>query len=378
MSSTFEKPFTFDRVIRLIIGALVAVGLYLLIKVLSGVLLPFLIAWLLAYMIHPLVKVFQYKLKVKNRIISIILALLSIGIVITGILLIIIPPIVSEVSRTGGLLSTYIKQIQDASFIPKDIKLFLVDWMNKIDYKKLLSQENITQGVKIFAPQFWNLILGSIDFVISLFVGVIIFLYTIFILIDYEKITDGWIQFVPRKYRSLISQMLVDLESGMNRYFRGQALISAIIGVLFAIGFEIIDLPLGLILGLLLGVLSMVPYIKVVMIFPLGFFALLKSIESGQSFWVVFMWIAIIFIIVQGLEAIVLTPKILGKAMGMNPAVILLSLSIWGTLLGVAGMIIALPITTIIVSYYKRFIMGEGLLREHEEIALKEPETDKK
>lgn len=72
--------------------------------------------------------------------------------------------------------------------------------------------------------------------------------------------------------------------------------------------------------------------------------------------------IVAIFILIQAFEDIVLIPKIMGKAMGMNPAVILLSLSIWGSLMGVAGMIIALPITTIIVSYYKRFILGDEAL----------------
>lgn len=378
MNPSFEKPFTFDRVVRIVIGVLVAIGLYLLFNELSGVLLPFLIAWLLAYMIHPLVLVFQYKLKVKNRILSIVLALMSIGLAITGILLLIIPPIVSEISRTGALFSVYIAQIQEASFLPQDLKLFLIEWMNKIDIEKLLNQDNITQGVETFAPQFWSLVSGSIDFIISLFVGVIIFLYTIFILVDYEKITDGWIQFVPNKFRFIVSEMLEDLEEGMNKYFRGQALIALIVGVLFAIGFEIIDLPLGIVLGLLIGVLTMVPYLKMVMIFPLGFFALLKSIETGQNYWMVVLSILVIFVIIQSFEDLILIPKIMGKAMGMNPAVILLSLSIWGALLGVTGMIIALPITTIIVSYYKRFILGSESIFEQEEPIVVEEESKKK
>ena len=65
------------------------------------------------------------------------------------------------------------------------------------------------------------------------------------------------------------------------------------------------------------------------------------------------------FVVVQGIQDLFLVPKIMGKAMGLNPAVILLSLSIWGSLLGIVGMIIALPITTLLISYYKRFILNK-------------------
>lgn len=358
MNPSFEKPFTFDRVVRIVIGIVVAITLYFFVNKLSGVLLPFLIAWILAYMIHPLVNFFQYKLRVKNRVLSIFFAMLSIAVVLIGLLFLIIPPIISEISQTGGFIAVYIEHIELNSFLPPDVKLFLIEWLNKVDLEQLLNQENIKQSVETLVPQFWNLLSGSFDFIISLFVVVVIFLYTLFILADYEKITDGWIQFVPHKYRYLLSEIVDDLEEGMNKYFRGQALIASIVGLLFAVSFEIIDLPLGLILGLLIGVLTMVPYLKVVMIFPVGFVALLKSIETGQSYWMVVLSILVLFILIQAFEDLVLIPKIMGKAMGMNPAVILLSLSVWGALLGIAGMIIALPITTIIVSYYKRFILG--------------------
>lgn len=364
MNASFDKPFTFDRVVRIIIGLLIAVGLYLLVNKLSAVLLPFLVAWLLAYMIHPIVGVFQHKLKIKNRVVAIVLALTSIAIVSVGVLLLIIPPIINEIIRTSSLLTEYVQQIQSVTFIPEEMKAFLIDGINKIDMEALLNRENISQGVDKIMPQLWALVSGSIDLIINMFVLIIVFLYTVFILIDYEKITGGWKAFVPTKFRSRLSQMLVDLEKGMNKYFRGQAAIASIVGILFAVSFEIIDLPLGMILGLMIGVLTMVPYLKVIMIPPIAFFAFLKSIDSGQSYWMVVIIILAIFVVIQSFEDLVLIPKIMGKAMGMNPAVILLSLSVWGALLGVAGMIIALPMTTIIVSYYQRFVLGDELLFE--------------
>jgi predicted PurR-regulated permease PerM len=145
----------------------------------------------------------------------------------------------------------------------------------------------------------------------------------------------------------------------MNRYFRGQALIALIVGSLFAIGFSIIQLPLAIVLGLFIGLINMVPYLKIVGIIPTATMGLLRSVETGQTYLSILLGIAIVFILIQMVEDLILTPRIMGKVTGLNPAVILLCLSIWGTLLGIIGIIIALPMTTLIMSYYKRFVLDK-------------------
>jgi predicted PurR-regulated permease PerM len=179
---------------------------------------------------------------------------------------------------------------------------------------------------------------------------------------DYEKISNGWIHIIPPKYRTFISELAEDLETGMNRYFRGQALVASLVGVLFAIGFSIMGLPLAIIIGLFLGLLNMVPYLQVIGIAPCLLLGLLQAAESGTSYGLILLFITLVFIIVQCIQDLYLVPKIMGDVTGMNPAIILLSLSIWGALLGVTGMIIALPMTTLCISYYKRFVLkGETL-----------------
>lgn len=378
MNQKFRQPFTFDRVVRIIIGIAIALALFFLVKKLSGVLLPFLVAWLLAYMMYPLVRIYQYKLRLKYRFLSIIMVFITVGAVLTGLVMLVIPPIVSEISRTSSLMSVYVQHLQQESLLPQDIKALLIDWSSKIELQKLLNQSNISQGVEMLLPKFWTLLSGSFELIVSMFVVVIVFLYTIFILTDYERINSGWIQFVPEKYRMLITNILEDLEFGMNRYFRGQALIASIVGVLLATGFEIIDLPLGLLLGLLMGVLAMVPYLNVVMLVPLSFFSFLKAIETNQPYWTVLLSVAGVIIIVQMIQDFILVPRIMGKAMGMKPAVILLSLSIWGSLLGIVGMIIALPATTILASYYKRFIIGNASITDADAFEKVEPEKPKR
>ncbi|MCL2289145.1 MAG: AI-2E family transporter, partial [Bacteroidetes bacterium] len=84
-----------------------------------------------------------------------------------------------------------------------------------------------------------------------------------------------------------------------------------------------------------------------------------KSAETGESLISILIPIFILAILIQALQEIVLTPKIMGRATGLNPAVILLSLSVWGSLLGILGMIIALPTTALMFAYYKRFVLRE-------------------
>ena len=93
---------------------------------------------------------------------------------------------------------------------------------------------------------------------------------------------------------------------------------------------------------------------------PTAFLALLKAADTGQNFWIIFASALIVFAVVQILSDMVITPKIMGKAMGLNPAILLLSLSVWGALLGFIGLIIALPLTTLIIAYWQRYVTKEG------------------
>lgn len=353
------RPYTFDRVVRLIIGTLIILGLFLLVKRLSGVLLPFLIGWLIAYLVNPLVDFIQHKMRVRHRGLSIVLALLFIVLMIAAALAIIVPAVSLEASDMGRLVSNFTTSLETRKFISDEMYAWFMKVFSQIDAKDYLDVQTIGTAAEKLLPQFWDLLSSTWQFIIGLFVVFLVLLYVIFILIDYEKISNGFIQVIPPKYRSFVSDLLSDLSNGMNSYFRGQALVAAIVGILFAIGFKIIGLPLAITMGLFIGVLNLVPYLQTIGFVPVVFLALLKSTETGSNFWLIMLSVLVVLVIVQSTQDLLLTPKIMGKAMGLKPAIILLSLSVWGSLLGIVGMIIALPITTLCISYYKRFVLHE-------------------
>ena len=360
MNPIFDKPFTFDRVARIIFGLVVISGIIYLIAVLRNALLPFLIAWFLAYMMQPFVKFFQYKLKLKSRILSIIAVILSTLMILTIIGVVIVPSVTQEVNRTIELMQRHNTSYGEIPLIPQSWIRFIEENIEPEQITQLLSKENITKAIKQIVPKMWIVLTNTFSFLFSITIIFVILLYFIFILLDYEKIVNGWLKLIPQRYRPFIQELAGDVEYNMNRYFRGQSLIALSVGILFAIGFKIVNFPLAVILGLFIGFLNLIPYMQTIGIIPMILLSLLKAAETGENFWLIFGSGLLVLGVVQCIQDLYLTPRIMGKAMGLNPALILLSLSIWGTLLGFIGLIIALPMTTLFFSYYKRFILMEG------------------
>ncbi len=359
MNPLFDKPFTFDRVSRIVFSVLMIGGLIYLLAVLKNALLPFLIAWLMAYMMQPFVRFFQYKLKFKSRVLSITAVLVSLAGLLILLYQLVVPSIIDEIQGTFQLLQTHQGNPENIPLIPESWRIYIVNQMDLLHLSELVSRENLLNTLKQIAPRMWTLLSSTFSLLFSVTILFVVMLYFIFILLDYEKIAEGWIKLIPERYRPFAQGLAEDVEVSMNRYFRGQALIALCVGVLFAIGFKIIDFPLAVSLGLFIGFLNLIPYLQTLGLIPMLLLSLLKAAETGGSFWLIFGSALLVLCVVQGIQDLFLTPRIMGKAMGLNPAIILLSLSIWGTLLGFVGLIVALPLTTLSLSYYKRFILME-------------------
>lgn len=315
-------------------------------------------------MIYPLVKFFQYKLRFKSRIISIFCALFSITIVGISLFYLLVPPMLAEMGRMNDLLVTYLTNgAYSSGTVPPTLSEFIHKHIDLQALNRILSEENIMNTIKETVPKLWALVAESINILFSVFASFIILLYVVFILLDYESIAEGWLHLLPGKYRTFASNLVNDIQDGMNRYFRGQAFVAFCVGILFSIGFLIIDFPMAIALGLFIGALNMVPYLQIIGFLPTIVLAILKAADTGENFWVILAGALIVFIVVQAIQDGFLVPRIMGKITGLNPAIILLSLSIWGSLLGMLGMIIALPLTTLMLSYYQRFIINKEKIK---------------
>ena len=354
-----ENEITFDRVIRWVLVVLGATAAVLLINRLSSVLLPFFIAWILAYMIYPFVIFLQNKCRLRYRVVSITVALLIVFAVVALAVFLVVPPIIEESIRMSELISIYFHDTLASSDFLVNIQMMLQDYASDNSLMGLIQHSSVVEVAENLLFQAWNFLSGTINFAIGVLGSVVVLLYLFFILMDYEKISSEWLRFIPASKRDFTGMVVQDVKNGMNAYFRGQSLIALCVGILFSIGFLIFDFPMAIGLGLFIGVLNLIPYLQLVGFIPTILLALVKAADTGQNFWVILLCALAVFAVVQAIQDVYLTPRIMGHVMGLNPAIILLSLSIWGSLLGIIGLIIALPLTTLLISYYRRFILKE-------------------
>ena len=351
------KEITFDKFIRwtgivLIIGAVLFATNYL-----SSVLLPFFIAWFFAYLLYPVVKFIENKLHVKVRALSIIIAmLLAIG-VIGGVIWMIIPPMIDQFDKLGDVLTKWLHQTTHTNNLTALIK----DWIqeNQGQIEKFMKSKDFSDAIKSAMPKVFSVVGQTANIILSIIASMITLLYMFFILLDYETLTANWIRIVPKKSRPFWHELMKDVEREMNNYIRGQGMVALCMGIMFCIGFTIIGFPMAIGLGILIGIMDLVPYLHTFALIPTAFLAMLKAADTGQNFWLVFGLAFLVFCVVQIITDMVVTPKIMGKAMGLNPAILLLSLSVWGALLGFIGLIVALPLTTLLIAYWQRYVTRE-------------------
>lgn len=352
------KVITFDRFVRMAgIGLLIA-AIFCLINYLSSVLIPFFVAWLLAYLLYPIVKFVENKLHVRIRALSIIITMIFVVSVVSLIVYLIIPPMIDQFQKLYVILSHWVHETTHTNSISEWLSQVLTENHQRIE--AFFKSPDFTATLKSTAPKFFNVLSQTASIILSIVASLITLLYMFFILMDYEYLTANWIRIFPPKVRPFWNELMNDVERELNNYIRGQSAVAACMGVMFCVGFSLLDFPMAIGLGVLIGIMDLVPYLHTFALIPTAFLAMLKAADTGQNFWVIFGLAVGLFAVVQIITDMIVTPKIMGKAMGLNPAVLLLSLSVWGTILGFIGLIVALPLTTIIIAYWQRYVTREG------------------
>lgn len=349
-----RQPYTFDRVVRLVISVIIVLGAIWLINLLKNVLLPFCVACLIAYLFEPFVQYNRRLLHLKGRIIAIFVTLFESLTLFSILCYLLVPSIIEEMSQMGALFQRYATTEMNVPLLPEGVHNFL---RKAVDFNSL-SQMLSNQDINTIIEKGATFLSSGINIILSVFSWFLVLLYVVFIMLDYDRLMRGFKMVVPPKYRPMAYKIGNDIKRSMNHYFRGQALVAFIVGILFSIGFLIVGLPMAVVLGLFIGLLNMVPYLQLISIIPTSLLCLVYSVDHNEGFWAIWWECIAVYCIVQLIQDLFLTPKIMGKAMGLNPAIILLSLSVWGTLLGFIGLIIALPLTTLLIAYYDRYVLG--------------------
>lgn len=357
----FLKPvIDFDRFVRGLLFLAVITILVLGLRWLSPVLIPFFAAWAIAWILAPVVNFFQNTCRLRSRVLSVLITLaLLIGLG-CAVAWLIIPPLIDGVTQIKEALLSYLASGHIRNIhLPEWLDHLMQQWLDQGKIQSMLRSDNLTKTIRETLPHVWNMLVSTANLVMSLVGAAFGALYLFFLLLDYDYYTTAWINWLPRTQRNFFRRLSEDLGRNMRGYFRGQALVALSNCVMFTLGFWAIGLPMPLGMGLFVGLISFIPYVQVVGFAPAAVLALMEMSDTGRSFWGLMALVLLVYIVVQVLQDTVFTPHIMGKIMGLSSAMVLLSLSIWSYMAGIIGLIIALPLTTIILAYYKRYILKE-------------------
>lgn len=354
------KIWTLDRIMRFLIMVLGAVALLWVLNYLSGVLSPFFAAFLMAYILDPLVCKLQTK--VKHRIVAVIIVLLVALLLITGALWIFIPMVVNEVRHLGELIPRMFSDSAWSSrltaFVPADMwrtARSLISWDQVADAMKTLDFWNAVQSAagKIL-PGAWGVLSKTSSIFLGISGVIAVIMYLVFIMLDMPKLRRAAVSVLPSRFKHTASSVGKEMDRFMGNYFRAQSLVALSVGVLYAIGFSIVGLPMGVAFGLFSGALNMVPYLQLTTIPVALLLAVVYALDTGMPFWEVAIIVLVVYAVVQVIQDFFLVPKIVGSSMDLPPVGILLSLSIWGKLLGFLGLIVAIPFTCLCLVYVEK------------------------
>jgi len=357
-----DRSFTFDRVVQLALFAGLAWGLVLLLDYLSDVLLPFFAGLVVAYFLDPVTNQVQHV--IKQRVLAALFTLVSITLAVSLVVWFMVPMVGNELADMGRTVSKMASNTELAQaakeHLPENVWEELNEILKRDDVKRYLTSDGAVQMAKDTAkkllPGVWGVLSGAAN-VLTFITGLlVIMLYVVFLLIDYHNIAARWRDYLPPSMRDDVSRFVEEFIQATNRYFRSQALVACCVAVLFAISFSIIGLPLAILMGIFIGLLNMVPYLQIVGTIPCLLLAGLKALEQGDNFLGALGLVLLVFGVVQLIQETVLVSRFQGEAMGLSPAIILLSISVWGKLLGFLGLILALPLTCLGLIYYRRYL----------------------
>ena len=405
-----NRPYTFDRVVRMVLTAALLVVLFLMMRYLRDVLAPFVAAAVLAYFLNPVVVIFQRRLGLQRGP-SVGLAFVTAGLIGLGVTLIFTYFTLEQVhlfddqwqqlrvdasdwinetaKRTDETAESLTTQPAEEKTVLGLTELYdaLKDFTAPTDESIGIRLKNLSKAVEgtytavvldgareflkedgnfntLVSAAYQQLAIGGMtitNFTLQLFVIasliIVILLYLFFLLLDFPNYQRDWRGFLPPAYRDGILEFAGEFDAVLRKYFRGQFIVAALTGMCFAIGFSIVGLPMAVPFGLFIGVLNIVPYMQMLAIPPAFALVVINYLSGNDDLLWSSILVALVFVVVQALQDMVLVPKIMGKAVGLSPVAILLGIFIWGKLLGFLGLLLAIPLTCLGIAYYRRFVL---------------------
>ena len=335
-----------DRTLKriLIIGGL-ALFLWIL-YLLKPVVIPFIIAFFIAYLFSPLVDRLQ-KIGLP-RWFSIGTVFIGIGVAVTMAFWYIVPLIWKQLVIARDSIPVGINWI-NSTFLPWVSNTFNVEQMEidtnhmstiVMDYIQTNYSTDSLQAMALRVAQ------SGLNFIQVGGTVVLIPIIAFYFLLDWRRMLDSLRRLIPRPYEKTTLEIVTECHSVLGAFVKGQFLVMILLGIVYAVGLQLIGLDVGLIIGMIAGLASIIPYLG----FAVGIVAAVIAtlLQFGVD-WMQLALVLVVFMIGQGVEGYVLQPFLLGDKIGLSPVAVVFAVLAGAQLAGFLGMLIALPVAAVIV-----------------------------
>ncbi len=335
------------RIIDIVLFILVIIAFIYIRKPLFSVINPFIYALVVAYLLDPFVKMLERR-KIK-RIWAIVLVFLIIFTVFAVLFATFIPMLSQEVGEfiedIPGIFESVRKSVENFQlngfeFIPKEMR----DYLN---FDKQL--ENISGYVERFFNGLFGFLVASTGTIFDLVMTPLIAFYY---LKDKEKIKSLILNSFPLRYKEFVKRFGNDVNKVLGGFIKGQLTVAFFVGLLTGIGSLIIGIPYALTIGLVAGITNIIPF------FGPWLGGILPTVLAFIERPSLALWAIGLLVVVQQIEAAFITPNVMSESVGIHPLLIIFSVLFFGSLFGIVGMILGVPMMAVlllIIGYIKEY-----------------------
>lgn len=341
--------FVKDKKLNFIITVIISLAiLFYILNKLKWLFIYFSIALFLAYFFDPL-----YKFLINKKIPKLFAILVVFAIIITLLILTIffvIPSLINQLNVLYNEIPKFINKYQDMIL---SIEPQLSKFINPADVEALL-KENLSELQKNILGFSQSMIIYLSNIVSSITFGIVIVPLILFYLLrDILAFKENLYTFVSKERKKEFKKILEEIDQIISGFIRGRLIVCFIVGTLIGIGLYFLNLKFALIIGIVSGIFNFVPYLG-----PIVGVILALIFALGSPWWLLLI-IVVLFVLVNLIESIFLDPNILGKELGLHPLTIILSILICGQLLGILGVLMAVPLAAILKVLLFRYLVKE-------------------
>lgn len=335
LATAVAASTAFRRQVIFWLGA--AVVLALLLYLFSDILLPFVAGMVLAYFLDPVADRLQ-RLGL-SRVMATVVILIAFVVVLVLAFVILVPVLATQMADFAGKLPEYLTRLQAliTSFDPQ--------WLEQrfgVDAASLKEGLNsvLTSGFGLLTTVFTSIWSSGVALVSLVSLFVVTPVVAFYMLLDWDRMVSTVDSWVPRDHVRTVRAIATDINTATAGFVRGQGTLCLVLGAMYAVGLTLTGLNFGILIGLFAGLISFIPYVG-----SLTGLVLAVGVAFVQFWpdWLMVVVVAAVFFIGQFIEGNILSPKLVGKSVGLHPVWLMFSLFAFGALFGFVGLLIAVP-----------------------------------